>query len=276
MKITNVGYNYRHSREFQIQRPNGSGDCILLIIKTEAFVFFGGKREIVPPNSVILFKKGTPQMYGAIGNEYVNDWIHFDADAEDERLISDLGIPFDTVIPLQDATELLGFIKNIFFELYSQNLHKTASMERYFELILLKLSEKIKQHNTEREHPYYAPFCKLRGELCLAPQRAWTVDEICKTINLSRSYVQHLYKHFFGESLVSDLRRCRMEHAKYLLSATDMTVTRISESCGYENDVHFMRIFKKETGMTPSEYRRSFRVSQNEIEMAKTRPPFSM
>ena len=132
MKITNVGYNYRHSREFQIQRPNGSGDCILLIIKTEAFVFFGGKREIVPPNSVILFKKGTPQMYGAIGDEYVNDWIHFDADAEDERLISDLGIPFDTVIPLHDATELLGFIKNIL---------KTLRMRQFHSLILMYMEE---------------------------------------------------------------------------------------------------------------------------------------
>lgn len=276
MKITNVGYNYRHSREFCIQRPRGSGDCILLIIKTDAFVYLNGKRTVVSPNSVILFKKGTPQQYGALGGEYVNDWIHFDADEEDERLISDLGIPFDTVIPLHDTTELLGFIKNIFFELYSENLHKTETMKRYFDLILLKLSEKITQCNTEREHPYYTDFCKLRGELRLAPQKRWTVDEISRKINLSRSYAQHLYKLFFGTSLVSDLRSYRMEHAKYLLSATDMTVASISKSCGYDTDVHFMRIFKKETNMTPSEFRSNFRISQNEIEQAKSRPPFSI
>ena len=59
MRITNVGYNYRHSSGFCINRPFGSGDYILLIIKTEAFIYFGGQRTIVPPNSAVIFKKGT-------------------------------------------------------------------------------------------------------------------------------------------------------------------------------------------------------------------------
>lgn len=276
MRITNVGYNYRHPSSFCINRPYGSGDYILLIIKTEAFVNFGGKRTIVQPNSAIVFKKGTPQLYGALNNEYVNDWIHFDIDELEEKFITDLGIPFDTIIPLYDINELLSFIKNIFFELYSQNLHKEATIKRYFELILIKLSEGISQQTTKHDHAYYDSFCNLRNEIRLAPQNRWTVDEISQKVNLSRSYVQHLYKLFFNTSIISDIQRYRMEHAKYLLSATDLTVSAVSQSCGYDNDVHFMRTFKKVTSMTPSEFRNSFHVSSNEIKQSKNRAPFSI
>lgn len=274
MRIANVGYNYRHSPDFCVNRPYGSGDHLLLIIKSEAFFWLKGEKIAVQPNSAIILQKGTPQLYSAAFGEFVNDWIHFDVDEEDEDFISSLGIPFDTIIPLYAVSEILGFIKNIFFELYSQNRHKATTMQKCFELILLKLSENIHQQNIEHDHPYYDSFCTLRNKIQLAPQNAWTIDEIKKTVNLSRSYVQHLYKHFFGTSIISDVQKYRMEHAKYLLAATDMTVSTIAKSCGYDNDFHFMRIFKKETNMTPSEFRKQFCISRNEIKLSRGRPPF--
>lgn len=276
MKITNVGYNYRHTSGFCINRPYGSGDYMLLIIKTEAYICLGGRKTTVTPNSVVVFRKGTPQLYGAVNNEFVNDWVHFDMEKSEELFIADLGIPFDTIISLYDTIELLGFIRHIFFELYSQNLHKEATMQRYFELILLKVSEGSAQRTTEHTHTYYDSFCNLRNEILLAPQNHWSIDEISKKMNLSRSYVQHLYKLFFNTNIFSDIQRYRIEHAKYLLSATDMTVFAIARSCGYDNDVHFMRTFKRIAGITPSQFRNSFHVSASKIKKSKSLPPFSI
>ena len=71
MEIKRLGFNYCHSSSFQINRPNGSGDFLLLIIKTEAFVVQNGERISVPQNSALIFKKGTPQFYGALGDKYI-------------------------------------------------------------------------------------------------------------------------------------------------------------------------------------------------------------
>ena len=49
-----------------------------------------------------------------------------------------------------------------------------------------------------------------------------------------------------------------MSHAKLLLSSTKIPVSAISEQCGYNNDVHFMRQFKNYTGLTPTEYRKRY------------------
>lgn len=257
MRIIRAGYNYRHMPSFIINRPHGSGDYLLLIIKTDAFMFLNDEKKAVSPNSAVIFKKGTPQFYGAAQDIYINDWMHFDIDEDEENTFFSLGIPFDTIIPLRESTEFSSFIKRIVSEKYSQNIHREKTMKAYFDLTLLKLSEKIHFQAPQQEHPYYNQFCTLRNKIQLEPQKDWSIDVICKKMALSRSYVQHLYKLFFGTSITSDVQAGRMEHAKYLLTATDMPITVISESCGYANDVHFMRVFKKATGKTPSEYRKN-------------------
>lgn len=263
MEVIRAGFNYRHSGDFKINRPAGSGDHLLLIIKTEAFTVLNGTRIGIPPNSALLFKKGTPQLYGGASDKFINDWIHFDISDDEKKEIEALGIPFNTVIPLREVSELSNFVKGIVFEKYSQNSHKNASIKRYFDLILFKLSEKLGDNNPDREHPLYGRFCKLRNEIQLEPQKDWSIEAVCKKMMLSRSYVQHLYKQFFDTNISSDVKSGRIERAKYLLSASELTVTAIADACGYESDVHFMRVFKTETSLTPSEYRNELRISRN-------------
>ena len=66
------------------------------------------------------------------------------------------------------------------------------------------------------------------------------------------------YAQLFGNTIKDDIITSRLEYSKYLLTGTDHTVSKISHMVGYENDVHFMYMFKKKTGLTPSQYRRSF------------------
>ena len=262
MEVIRTGFNYRHGASFKINRPSGSGDFLLLIIRSEAFAVLNGETKLISPSSALIYKKGTPQLYGSLGDTYVNDWMHFTLSEAEEREFAALGIPFDTVIPLGEASELSGFVKSIVFELNSENMHKKASIQRYFDLILLKLSEKLSADGTEREHPHYAQLSKLRNEIQLEPQKDWSIDRICKKLMLSRSYIQHLYKLFFGTSITNDVKSGRIDRAKYLLSASNMPVSAVSDACGYESDVHFMRIFKQQTGLTPSEYRTGFRIAR--------------
>ncbi len=59
-----------------------------------------------------------------------------------------------------------------------------------------------------------------------------------------------------GENFLSYVNQKRIEHACTLLTTTDLPVLQIANSCGYENDITFRRIFKKYIGVTPGEYRR--------------------
>lgn len=77
MKINNIGYNHTHDVDLVIQRPTGSGDHLLLLLKTPAVFTFGEKDVFTEPDSFIPFKQGTPQIYRAHGPTFSNDRFHF-------------------------------------------------------------------------------------------------------------------------------------------------------------------------------------------------------
>jgi AraC family transcriptional regulator of arabinose operon len=54
---------------------------------------------------------------------------------------------------------------------------------------------------------------------------------------------------------MTDVINSRIEHAKYLLTTTDISVKQIAQLCGYNNENHFMRQFKEITGITPTKFR---------------------
>lgn len=256
MHINNIGYNHSHDADFIIQRPNGSGDYLLLLLKTPAIFTFNDEDIITEPDSFILFRQGTPQLYRAYGVSFSNDWFHFSITGDEMSFFEALDIPFDTVMPIGDMNGLSLIIKNMSYENYSSNLYRTDSVELYMKLFFLKLSEKIHAVGKEKSDSYYDKLSILRSKIYNKPYHDWNVEGLAHQLTMSKSYFQHLYKDVFGISVMNDVIRSRIEHAKYLLSTTDMPIAQIAEMCGYKCELHFMRQFKTRMQMTPSEYRR--------------------
>ena len=79
--------------------------------------------------------------------------------------------------------------------------------------------------------------------------------------SIKSSHFQHLYKQFFDTTCIQDIIRARIRYAQLYLCISEMTVSSLAAFCGYDNELHFMRQFKKVTGMTPSQYRKAHRGS---------------
>ena len=228
---------------FKIKRPSGSGDCILLILRSPAFFVFDSVTHYTNGNSVVLFKKGTPQIYGAHGAEFVNDWVHFEANETDEEFFKKIGLKFDTILELNSVIELSALIKHIFYEKYSNNKNATYSSDLYLNLLMLKISDLYNENKDITSQLNYK-LNNLRNSIFEKPQADWSIPEISKNLSYSESYLQHQYKLLFKTNIKKDIIKSRIEYAKYLLFSTDYTVEHISKLCSYENDVHFMRSFK--------------------------------
>jgi len=76
MKIIRAGYNYIHDKSFKIDRPNGTNDYIFLVVRSPWFFVLNGKKTEVVNPCVFVYKKGTAQYYGALMQNYIDDWIH--------------------------------------------------------------------------------------------------------------------------------------------------------------------------------------------------------
>lgn len=84
-----------------------------------------------------------------------------------------------------------------------------------------------------------------------------TIDDICRTVNYSRSYVSHIFKEHYGVSIITAMNRLKTEEAKKLLDRGDMSIAKISDTLGFSDFHLFNYTFRRHTGMSPSAYRTS-------------------
>ncbi|WP_294751886.1 substrate-binding domain-containing protein [uncultured Ruminococcus sp.] len=104
-------------------------------------------------------------------------------------------------------------------------------------------------------NPQFEKLCLLRNRIKKNPELPWSISEIAESLYLSKSYLQKIYKSYFGRSIIEEMIQFRIENAKTLLSQTDMTVTEISRECGYSSYNYFVRQFRSSEGCSPSDYR---------------------
>ncbi|MDR2483679.1 MAG: helix-turn-helix domain-containing protein [Treponema sp.] len=85
--------------------------------------------------------------------------------------------------------------------------------------------------------------------------RRVSLQEIASASGLSAPYFSSIFKQEMGESLSNYLNRLRVERAVSLLSGTNLSLSVVSTSCGFEDQSWFSKIFKSFTGVSPGKYR---------------------
>ncbi len=66
------------------------------------------------------------------------------------------------------------------------------------------------------------------------------------------------YRTLFKQ-MIQELQLCRDDYEEMLLESSDYNMTEVAKIVGYDNPLYFSRVFKKEKGMSPMEYRKSIR-----------------
>ena len=89
--------------------------------------------------------------------------------------------------------------------------------------------------------------------------RDWTVEELARACNLSRSAFAARFAARVGKPPAAYLAHVRLDAATDLLRDTSLPVTRIAESIGYTSEAAFSRAFKNRYGMPPARWRRDTR-----------------
>lgn len=83
-----------------------------------------------------------------------------------------------------------------------------------------------------------------------------SLNYLSDLLNMSSTYLSTYIKEKTGSTFSEHLHRVRVEKAQEMLITTDITINRIASQVGYVNFSSFNRMFKKETGMTPGQYRK--------------------
>jgi AraC family transcriptional regulator, transcriptional activator of pobA len=91
----------------------------------------------------------------------------------------------------------------------------------------------------------------------LAKKGLPTVQHLAAQLNLSSRYLSDMLKQETGKTALELIHIHLISEAKTLLRTADMNVAEIAYELGFENPPYFTRLFKKEVGLTPNEFKRT-------------------
>ena len=251
MKINRMMVDMTLPEDFVWHLPSGRDDYLFVLFKSPSVLVVEGEKIPVGVGDAVLFDKLTPQYYYPSGGSFVHDFIHFDYESEAEKKEFSF-IPYSKVIHISDYVSLSDTLRILsqYHVLASQSgTDIVRSLGRAFLLMI--------RDNIDREQSvYFERLLALRTRIYSNPQHAWTVEEMARSVAMSRSRLQLFYRESFGISCINDVISARMAMAKKLLCGTGLTVAQIAELCGYENVTHFIRQFKRCEALTPGQYKK--------------------
>jgi AraC-like DNA-binding protein len=176
-----------------------------------------------------------------------------------------------------NATELIcigfSFTENDFIKVDNGVYHDHS-------FILLQLVKKMKHEMLTKRLHYNLKLDLLMSEFLIEYERTRSVslpsdffpyienfihENFNQNINLpalaklsgySYDHFRHMFKTRTGMSPMNYIINKRIDYAKTLIHATQLTMSTISQECGFSNSSQFSSIFNKVTGCTPSEFKK--------------------
>ncbi len=110
----------------------------------------------------------------------------------------------------------------------------------------------VKQHSLKRYSSYV-------GQTITFVQYDLTADLRLKTIaeklNVNASYLSSLFHKEYGCTLTDFINKQRIDHGITLLQTTKKSVQEVAMECGIPDTTYFIKLFKKQTGYTPNQYK---------------------
>ena len=92
---------------------------------------------------------------------------------------------------------------------------------------------------------------------CFSEEETPRVSELAALLGMTRERLSRDFAAAYGVALSAYLKRRQIRHAQRLLAASDLSTTRIGYLCGFGTRRTFYRAFRRNTGLSPDQYRRA-------------------
>lgn len=112
----------------------------------------------------------------------------------------------------------------------------------------------VRKHSTKQ---YSSPIQKALAYIDADLSGDLSLHTLASIQGISNSYLSALFKKETGQTITDYVNQKRVKRASHLLGTTRLQIQTIAQHCGISDVNYFSKIFKKYTGMTPKEYRKS-------------------
>jgi AraC-like DNA-binding protein len=169
---------------------------------------------------------------------------------------------------IKDDQELLELGMTIYDGLYSwaKHLHQLKHTQAGpAERMLLEVFNKYIKQSSSKKAPEWAKELKELIQDQLDTNMTLSLQQVSDELEINPTYLSREFSKYFDNLSFGDyIRKLRIEKAISLMTDTDYSLTEIAYLTGFSDQSHFNRIFKKQTGQTPSLYKKSILKSKKD------------
>ncbi|WP_413668000.1 chromate resistance protein ChrB domain-containing protein [Mucilaginibacter sp. Mucisp86] len=169
---------------------------------------------------------------------------------------------------IKDDQKLLELGMTIYDGLYSwaKHLHQLKhSQAGPVERILLEVFHKYIKQSTSKKAPDWTKDLREMIQDQLDTNMTLSLQQVSNELEINPAYLSREFSKYFDNLSFGDyIRKLRIEKAIGLMTSTSYSLTEIAYLTGFSDQSHFNRIFKKQTGQTPSIYKKSILKSKKD------------
>ncbi len=163
---------------------------------------------------------------------------------------------------IEDDQQLLAQGLVLYDALYSwaKHLQSVRHTQSPTEQLLLAVLHRFLEPSGKRKVPVWVGELKEAIQDQIDTNLTLSLTELAESLDVNPAYVSRTFARYFDDLSFGDyIRKLRIEKALHLLNNTAYSLTEIAYLTGFSDQSHFTRIFKKQTGQNPSEYRKKGR-----------------
>lgn len=248
--------------DFWIDRPSGLKGYILnLTTSGSGLVFPGSKHETrVNTGDMMLIPAGACHDYGRHPDapNWHHRWVYFRPRATWSEWLNWAQVTRKVGFMTIESCDRVQLISQLFKDI--ENSKKNGRM--LSEELGLNLLEQILIRC--REFDQQRPQAPLDNRIHRACQfisdnlsKELTVDDLSRVACMSSSRFSHLFRKQMGIPIRQWIEDQRISLARQLLLTTDLAVSQVAQYLGYQDALYFSRVFRKNLGLSPREFRKS-------------------
>ena len=210
-----------------------------------------GQAFLICPNKVSFYKSDSE-------NPWIYSWVAFDGIKAKEYL-GNAGLSSHN--PIYTALNPKA-VEDALLEMVNQTKKENSCELRLMGYMYMFLSTLIANCSFKSEPIVRTKDLYLQKVIEYINVNSWrkiTISELAKYLNLDRSYLYSIFKQKLKMSPQEFILKFKVENACEMLSNTDMHISKIAQSIGYEDQLSFSRIFKIKTGLSPTEWRNNIK-----------------
>lgn len=244
-------------------RPRGRIDYqILYIASGKAHFYFGGVEQIVHAGNMVLYRPKEEQRYYYYGADHTEVyWVHFTG-GNVKNILRKYGIPDDMhVIHTGTSLEYKRLFLQMIQELKLCKEDYEELLVNYLQQLLILIHRQINSKPRGKNPILMEEIDSAVRYFHENYHKPISIEDYATSHHMSVSWFIRNFKEYTDSTPTQYLLSLRISNAQTLLESTNYNVTEIANIVGYENPLYFSRIFKKQSGLSPSEFRKQLQTN---------------